>query len=54
LQQRHHPLEPGGKSPKSVHRSFVFLTTKESQEVRKAVGFDLQLDKQQNSRTKTG
>jgi len=47
--ERHQPLDPSGKSPKSVHCSFVFLTRKESQEVQKTVDFDLQLDKQQTA-----
>jgi hypothetical protein len=44
--ERHQPLDPSGKSPKCVHCSFVFLTSKESQEVRKTVDFDLCLEKQ--------
>jgi hypothetical protein len=44
--ERHRPLEPGSKSARSVHCSFVFLTSKEGQEVRKTVDFDLVLDKE--------
>jgi hypothetical protein len=44
--ERHQPLDPSGKSPKCVHCSFVFLTSKESQEVRRSVDFDLCLEKQ--------
>ena len=47
--ERHQPLDPSGKSPKSVHLSLVFLTRKESQEVRKTVDFDLQLDRQKTA-----
>jgi len=44
--ERHQPPDPSGKSPKSVHCSFVFLTSKDSEEFRKTVDFDLQLGKQ--------
>jgi hypothetical protein len=44
--ERHRPLEPGSTSPRSVHCSFVFLTSKEGQEFRKTVAFDLVLDKE--------
>ena len=44
--ERHQSLDPGSKSPRSVHCSFVFLTSKEGQEVRKTVDFDLCLDKE--------
>jgi hypothetical protein len=46
---RHLPLDPASKSPKSVHCPLVFLTKKESQEVRKTVDFDLQLDQQKTA-----
>jgi hypothetical protein len=42
--ERHQPLDPSGKSPKSVHVSLMFRTRKESQEARKTVDFDLELD----------
>ncbi|MFN0018562.1 MAG: hypothetical protein ACKVP0_09900 [Pirellulaceae bacterium] len=44
--ERHQPLDPGSKSPRSVHCSFVFLTKKEGQEFRKTVDFDLYLEKE--------
>ena len=47
--ERHRPLDPGGKSPKSVHCSFVFLTSKDDEEFRKTVDLDLYLDKQKTA-----
>jgi len=47
--ERHQPRDAASKLPKSVHCSFVFLTTKESQEVHKTVDFDLQLDSQKTA-----
>ena len=43
--QRHQPRDAASMSPKGVHCSFAFLTTKEGQEVRKTIDFDLVLDK---------
>ena len=44
--QRHRPQDPSSKSPRCVHCTFVFLTSKEGQEVRKTVDFDLCLEKE--------
>ena len=47
--ERHRPQDPASKSPNSVHCSFVFLTKREGQEVRKTVDFDLVLDKEKKA-----